>query len=242
MELEIIKPAIFPENEIISGITTKNIKYFPVHGFSLSNGKILSDEQVNENRNILADFLNAEPKELKFQKQVHGDHIRVIDNDSPIKESDAMITDKKNVFINILIADCTAVLLFDKQRKVIAGIHSGWRGSKLNITEKTVGKMAKEYGTVQSDLLAYVSPCASGDKYEVEKDVAELFPRYVAKISDNKYLFDNRKRVVDDLLSSGILLRNLEVSDKCTISDQNLHSHRREGDKAGRMSAFIGMI
>ena len=242
MELEIIKPAIFPKNEIISGITTKNIKDFPEHGFSLSKGKILNDEEVEKNRKLLADQLKTDQSHLIFQKQIHGDHARIIDNESGIAESDAMITDKKNIFINILIADCTAVLLYDKQRQVIAGIHSGWRGSQLNITNKTIGKMAKEFGTVQSDLLAYVSPCASGDKYEVEKNVADIFPRYVAKKSDTKYLFDNRKKVVDDLLNSGILLRNLEVSDKCTISNKNLHSHRREGDKAGRMSAFIGMV
>lgn len=240
-DFEIIKPTIFPIEKIVSGVTKRNIEIFPQTGFSITKGEILSDEEVNLHRKYLAEFLNMDINQLKFQRQVHRDTIRIIDIHSNNKESDGMICHEKGIILNIAIADCVAILLYDQQNDIIAAVHSGWRGTKLDIVSKCINKLSSKYDTHLEELLIYISPCASGEKYEVEEDVAIHFPGSVRRISDKKYQFDNRKEIYNKLLSYGISTKQIETSGECTITNTGLHSYRRDKKKSGRMSAYIGM-
>ncbi|MCK5742328.1 MAG: polyphenol oxidase family protein, partial [Chlorobi bacterium] len=91
-----------------------------------------------------------------------------------------------------------------------------------------------------NDLKVYLSPCASVKKYETGQEFKEYFPDSVIQ-SGEKYYFDNHKEIKNQLIQSGINADNIEVSDVCTISDTDYHSFRRDGNKSGRMSAFIGI-
>ena len=124
---------------------------------------------------------------------------------------------------------------------VISGIHSGWRGTKLNIVNKGIKIMNDKFNSKPKQLLVYISPCASGNNYEVEYDVAQYFPNSVSKINDKKYLYDNRSEIYNQLLDARIKKENIESSKICTIDNLNYHSFRRDGNKSGRMSAFIGL-
>ncbi|MFC2131828.1 laccase domain-containing protein, partial [Bacteroidota bacterium] len=133
-EFEILKPNIFPENKIISGVTKRNRDLFPETGFSISNGNILTDEQVSKHRKYLSDYLGYDLENLKFQKQVHKTDIQIVNKDTPSGiETDGMITNEKGIILNITIADCTAILVYDPLKKGVGAFHSGWRGTKENI-------------------------------------------------------------------------------------------------------------
>lgn len=240
--LDVLTSHIFPKNRIVSGVTKINNHLFPRNGFSLSKGKILNDYEVDKNRKILADYLQTDFNNLKFQKQIHSDIVQIVDNNTTSDiQSDAMITNKKNIFLNVLLADCLGILLFDTENKVIAAVHSGWRGTKKQIIIKTIEKMKLHFNSKPQNILAYLTPCASGETYEVGYDVAKFFPDYVKQIKKNKFLFDNRAKVYDDLLKSGLKTYNIENSDICTIQNADYHSFRRDKEKSGRMAAFIGI-
>jgi polyphenol oxidase len=238
---EIEQPAIFPKGQIISGITKKNESLFPPNGFSVAPANILTEEEYIKNQIYLADFLNTEPDLLKFQKQVHGNVINIIDESSGIQISDGMICNKPGVFICLKIADCCAILIYDPVNKVIAGLHSGWRGTNLNIAETGIKILKERYGARPDDLIVYLSPAASGNRYEVGWDVAKHFQDAIIKKSDTKYLFDNKLKIKTQLIECGIPEKNIEVSNLCTIENPEFHSFRRDGIKSGRMAAYISM-
>jgi len=64
--------------------------------------------------------------------------------------------------------------------------------------------------------------------------------KYFIKKSE-KYFFDNKLAVYDQLLNLGIKSENIESSSLCTINNRKLHSYRRDGHSAGRMCAFISL-
>lgn len=241
MKFKIIKPNIFDKFKVISGVTLVNPEEYIFTTFS--SGKITDAYTVLENRKMLSNQLNVEFSKMIFQKQVHGDTIRIVDekSDSSI-ESDAMITNQAGIILNISIADCAAILIYDKKNNVVAGVHSGWRGTALEICKKTIKKLMNEFHSQTEDLLIYISPCAGGDNYEVGSEVAKLFPNSTIPKSDGKYLFDNKKEIFNSLLNLGVPKENIEISDICTIENQDFHSFRRDGNKSGRMSAFIGIM
>lgn len=240
MTMKTEKITIFPPN-VKAGVTLRNLEEFEPLGFSISETSHIDNADVNSFRNLLAEFLSVEPGKMKFQKQIHGDNIRYVAENSEIEESDGMITDIPGIVLNISIADCCAVLIYDKKQKIIAAIHSGWRGTQKNISFKAVKKLVNEFNSDTADIICYLTACASGEKYEVDEDVAQFFPTSIKAISGDKFLFDNKKEIREQLLSAGVQDKNIVVSDVCTISDENYHSYRRDKDQSGRMSAFIYM-
>lgn len=241
IQLEIISTNIFPKENIASGVVTKNISEdFPL-GLSFSESVYFNCETVLQSKRFLAEHLGIDISMLKFQNQVHGDNIQVVDIKTAYNDSDAMISNISCLAINVKIADCAGILIYDPIRNAIAAVHSGWRGTKLNIVKKTIEKMESEYHSKSSDLLAYISPSAGGDVYEVGSDVAFYFPNSTERISNSKYLFDNKKEIFNQLIKAGLKDYSIEVSNECSISNSILHSYRRDREKSGRMTCFIMM-
>ncbi|MGA2297735.1 MAG: peptidoglycan editing factor PgeF [FCB group bacterium] len=249
---EILKPSIFPDSKIISGVTKKNLAIFPETGFSISPAKILSVEKVNEHRKYLAEnFGYSNQKELighfKFQKQVHEDTIEIVNRNTVsfdyLKQGvhDGMICAESEIFLCVSIADCCAILIYDPINEIISAIHSGWTGTKLKIVPKAINILKNKFNSNPQDLLVYLSPAASGDRYEVGWEVAQHFPNSIKKSLNEKFLFDNRNEIKLQLIECGVPPQNIETSEVCTISDLDYHSFRRDGNKSGRMAAFICM-
>ncbi|MFP4368910.1 MAG: peptidoglycan editing factor PgeF [Candidatus Kapaibacterium sp.] len=235
------RPEIFPKDRILSGVTHRNEKIFPQTGFSIFPSKLLDADGLVKHRSYFADFLGIDIDNIKFQKQVHEDRIRRVDKNSPIEESDGMITDEKGIALNITIADCCAVLVYDPVNEAIGAFHSGWRGTALNISPKGINMMITEFGSNPGDILVYLSACASGENYEVGAEVAEKFSKGKIRKEKGKYLLDIKETIIDSLKEIGIKQENIEYSSSCTISDNQYHSYRRDKDLSGRMAAYIMM-
>jgi len=244
MKIKIHKPTIFPYNRIIAGISETNFNRFST-GFSIFPAKIYSNEEVEYFRRILANNLGFNRQNLVFQKQEHSDNIQVINkaNIQEIKISDGMITNLKNVILNVTVADCAAVLIYDEQKEVIGAFHSGWRGTQKNIVAKGIQKMGENFGCSAKDMIVWISPSAGKGNYEVGQEVAKLFAeKYTKSIGNDKFLLDIKGAIREQLLACGVIGKNIEISDICTIEDRRFHSFRRDKNSSGRMSAFIGMI
>jgi len=239
IEIEILNNTIFPP-EIVSGVTMRNQTAFQPYGFTIS-GSYSNENIVIQHRKLMAEYLNLGLNAVKYQKQIHGDTIQVVDFDTQFNESDAMISNLKGLALVASIADCAAILLYDAKAKVIAAIHSGWRSTSLNIVSKTIKKMHSEYNSQPKELLAYISPCAGGDSYEVGIDVAQYFSNSIKRLSEDRFLFNIKNEVYNQLIVSGVSPNNIEMSGICTISNDKFHSFRRDADNSGRMGAFIMM-
>ena len=239
LNLKIEKAKIFP-SPVLAGITKKNASaHFPngisFHSIQNKKGQVANIE-------ILSRALGISPDGLKFQNLTHSDIVRLVGKDSKIENSDALISSEKALCLCVKIADCCGILLYDKGSQAIASIHSGWRGTAQNITEKCIQKMAYHFDTRAENLLAYISPCGSACCYEVGADVARFFPSSIKQISEEKYLLDLKNEVKNQMLNAGILEENIEISKDCTICNPDYHSYRRDKENSGRGLAFIVMI
>ena len=240
-ELLFLKPKIFDENIILSGVSEKNTSAEFPKGLSFSNAKIFSENEINTCKNAFAASLHISPDRMKYQKQVHKDVIIEKNKSSDYAIADGMFTSECGVMLNISIADCTAILIFDPVQKVIMGLHSGWRGTQQNIASKGIDILVSKYHSQAKDILIYLSPAACGKCYEVGEDVAKFFPRSITDLHNGKYLFDNRHEISLQLIDAGLQSPHIEIAPECSIEDLRLHSYRRDGQSSGRMSAFIGM-
>ncbi len=239
----IIRPTIFDQfPEIIAAQSTR-LGGVSSELFGMNLSSHVGDEQANvdENRRLFFEALGI-PEEAKkvYQNQVHSPNVAVVHGDEGIvKENDALITNEPNVLLGVTVADCTPILLYDPVTKLIAAVHAGWRGTEQMIALATVRKMI-ELGANPQNIFAFIGASASKEKYEVGVEVATLFEsKYSTERDDGKYLLDVKSANLDQLLYPGIPGEQIEVSPLCTISDERLHSFRRDGKRSGRMLAAI---
>lgn len=237
--IDILKPTIFPNN-VIAGLATGYVSELEKQSYFET--PIYDSKKVDFSRKSLESAYNNEISRFYYQKQIHSDLIN-IDNmtlTSTTVESDAIISNIKGIIYNVSIADCQAILMYDSVNHAIAAVHSGWKGTSLNIVDKTIAKMSETYGTDPLDLLVYLAPSACVDNYEVGKEFTHIFPDSTIR-KENKYYFDNRKEILKQLYKSNVLPENIELNRECTITNKRFHSYRRDKSESGRMSAFIGI-
>ena len=105
------------------------------------------------------------PMRVVQAHQVHGDRVAVVTSAGTTREElegyDALITDVPGVAIGARTADCIPVLMYDPVRRVVAAVHSGWKGTVLKIAAK--------------DILAVIGPGIGPDSFQVGPEVAEAF-------------------------------------------------------------------
>jgi len=220
----------------------------PFDSLNVSFGVGDRPDAVAENRKRLAARLGAD--RLVYSNQVHGDTILVFrGNDrDPADGSlrrpatgDAMVTDIPGLSLVIQVADCQAVVLYDPARAVVAAIHSGWRGSIVNIIGKTVAAMSAEFGCDPADLLAGVGPslgpcCAEFVNYRAE--IPETWWRY--RIADAHFDFWSMSR--DQLCQAGVPEEGVCVSGVCTCCNADRFFSYRAQNTTGRFAVAIGLV
>lgn len=194
------------------------------------------------NREIFFNEIGIKKEETTFQKQIHSSIINYSDSPGHFETGDAMFTDTKNNFLVVSVADCIPIFLYEPIKKVVAGVHSGWKGTYKKILTNTIEEMKKIFSIDPSELTAYIGPGISQDNYEVGEDVAKFFEEDVKYAKNGKFFLDLKKDNYKQLLNSGVKKENIEISGLCTFNEKNLlHSYRRDGNKSGRMFGVIGM-
>jgi YfiH family protein len=242
--MKVIRSEIFNNYpEIIFGFSTKIGLNRPApYYFNLSLSVGDDEKIVKENRKAFFGELGLSDENVAIQKQIHSDIVRYATKGGIVGESDAMITDKKNLGLAIGVADCTPIFIYDPENKVIAAVHSGWNGTANRILEKTVLKLKSDYNSKHEKLVAYIGPSISQKKYEVGKEVAGLFDDKYKIKKGEKYLLNVASANYDMLINSGLMKYNIEKSNLCTYEEKDLlHSYRRDGKKSGRSMGIIVM-
>lgn len=242
--LFVIKPYIFNRfPEIVCGFSTKiGLDRKAPYYFNLSLSVGDYERIVKENREAFFTYFGLTTNQIAFQKQIHSDIITTVDKAGVCNESDSMITSKTNLGLVISAADCTSVYIYDYKKKVIAAIHSGWRGTKDKIVLKTLQKLISDFNCEPENMFVYIGPSISQANYEVGKEVAEQFDGKYLKLMNNKFYLDVAGANYDMLISFGISKANIQKSDLCTYEfNELLHSYRRDGLKSGRSFGLIAM-
>jgi YfiH family protein len=197
-------------------------------------------DTVINNRKIFFSELGLH--KVVTQKQVHGDRIEIITNAETVSESDAMITDRPGLGLAISTADCNSIFIYEPKNKIIAAVHSGWRGTQKRILNKVLVILKEEFKLSAGNLICYLGPSISQKNYEVGKEVANLFDKKYLKSDSGKIFLDVTRVNYDILINSGVKKENVQVSNLCSFENKNLlHSYRRDGLKSGRALGVIAI-
>ncbi|WP_319371265.1 peptidoglycan editing factor PgeF [uncultured Ilyobacter sp.] len=188
-------------------------------------------------------------KKLVAARQTHSKNIVNIRVGSPLyfDDVDGFVTDRRDLVLFTVHADCLPIYFYDVEKKVIGLCHSGWKGSFLQIGEEVLKNMKENYGSQEKDILVGIGIGAGSCCYQVGddfyKEFKERFPSEIVEASFHRkadgWYFDNGKFNCEMLIKSGIIRENIVNSQECTVCNEGLHSYRREGKDAGRNGAFI---
>ena len=230
-------------------IFTRNSGYSRPPFASLNVGSGIGDspKHVSDNRAIVSGVMPA--GRLVFARQVHGCEIAVLSHDNERKglaaadltfAGDALVTDITGRHLVIQVADCQAVFLYEPARRVIANVHSGWRGSIQNIIGRTIGVMEQYFGCRSDRIRAGIGPslgpcCAEFINYR--KEIPSEFWPYK---NQNKY-FDFWSLSRDQLTAAGVNEVNIESSGICTRCHKDDFFSYRADRTTGRFAAVIGL-
>ena len=166
-------------------------------------------------RPALATSHGIAPAALTLCQQTHGAGVALVapqqvgrgaqSNATRLPNADALITAEPHAALCILTADCVPILLCDKVQRVVAAIHSGWRGTVTNIVQATVDQMVSQFGTDPINVVAAVGPHIHVGSYTVGPEVAEALGAEHTEIDALGRLHANlTSAVVCQLKSCGI--------------------------------------
>ena len=212
----------------------------PQKGFNLARSVGDAAFAVDANRKLLAKLFA--PGTLHFTRQTHGSDVHVLDGQPPsdaLPPADALVSDRVGSLPVIQVADCQAVLLVDPRRRVVANIHSGWRGSIANIIGKTVASLTERCGCRPADLLAGIGPSLGPCCGEFRHYQAEL-PQAVWSYGDDSAHFDFWALSRDQLIAAGVPGDQIHLSRICTRCNTGLFYSYRASHATGRFAAVIG--
>lgn len=198
---------------------------------------------VDMNRQILTQCLPAEPKWLT---QVHGVRIVHADDVQGAPEADGAWTKTPGVVCVVMTADCLPVILADRQGRIVAAVHAGWRGLADGVLQEAVKTLRAELP--DADLVAWFGPRIGPDDFEVGEDVLEAMKQHLpeaqqafrAAPTEGRFFGDLGKLARMALTSVGVAEEAISDCGLSTVSDATrFYSFRRDGERSGRHAALV---
>ncbi len=192
--------------------------------------------------------------------QVHGFRVAVIDRPGVRKEElngyDALMTALPGVAVGVHTADCVPILLYNRQRRVVAAIHSGWKGTVQRISQKVLFEMKQRYGSRPEEIRAAIGPAIGPASFQVGEEVVQFFKEQGFPLEDIWYFKPGRSGVpmADGhhldlfkanrwlLEEAGVPAANIQECGIDSYTDESFFSARREGLSTGRTISFIRLV
>lgn len=188
-------------------------------------------------------------------EQTHSLNVGLVERmTQTFPDTDALVTFEPGIPIGIKTADCVPILIYAPDKKGIAAVHAGWRGTLDGILENTIDVL-EEKGCSPAEMYVAFGASISPEYYEVDEDLAEKFRN--AGFADfvsypngagTKPHLDLQGVNIERLLRRGVKIENILRNQDCTFStldaDGNYlyQSYRRNGEDAGRNLTCICLL
>jgi len=222
------------------------------------------EEKYNKAKNDYKDLCNA--IEIDYRNcvkpcQEHTKNIRIVKQKAnkgkvdfeqeEYSSTDGLVTNQSNIALATTNADCILMLFFDPVKKVIANVHSGWRGTLQRISEKAINKMKNEYESNPKDIICCICPSIRKCHFEVHSDVQELYYNEFKDIKEIDNLIvpipNEGKWRIDTVEINKIILKIAGLKEEniidcgiCSVCNSDLiHSFRVEKNGYGLGTAII---
>ena len=238
--MQIIQSKLLKQfKDLTQGFTTKQNDNLAFH---VGDNK----ESVVQNHKALAEDLMYDYTKLIHMQQVHENECRVVKNEDDFFHPpvcDAVITDKKNTPLMVMVADCSPLLFYDAKKEVIAVAHAGRAGTFSNIVKNVLTAFVHEYHSNPKDIFVAVGASIQECCYEVGEEIAKeaqtLSLGYSLSKREGSYYLNISTILHKQLLNAGIPKRNIELSTECSCCEkESYYSYRGEG-KTGRFAGIL---
>lgn len=191
--------------------------------------------------------------------QHHTSNVKCVEKVMTLEELtdvDGLITNKESLSLVTTNADCILFFMYDPIQRVIANVHSGWKGTFQKIGEKTIVKMINNYGCKPEDILIFINPSIRKCHFEVEEDVKclceEIFSftnKTEEFISTGEIKAGIQKYNIDTIEINKILFKELGIKEEniidceiCSVCNkEKVHSYRAEGKDFKLATAIISL-
>lgn len=209
---------------------------------------------ILSHRQKLASLLHSDLEHMVAPRQTHSTHLKqvflsdggtnMLCQSELLQDIDATYTKDQDLYLLSFHADCTPILIYCQDKKIVCAIHSGWLGTVRQIVDKTVRYLIEHEHCQSENMYCLIGPCISKKHLEVQDDVIDQVkqmnfdttPFYI-KTDDTHYLLDNKGLNKQQLLNLGVLEKNIIVSSYCTVENNDLfYSHRKNKDGARNLT------
>lgn len=218
------------------------------------------DKAINDYKNLCTS-IGTNYINLVKANQNHTDNVKIvnekINSDIPdfnlkqYNSTDGLVTDKKNLILSTTNADCILLLFFDPVNKVIANVHSGWKGTLQEISLVAVNKMKEEFNSKMEDIICCICPSIRKCHFEVDRDVRDLFFNKFKNLKEiDSIIGENKEKnkwYIDTVLINKVILKQVGLKEEniidsgiCSVCNSSLiHSFRVEKEGYGLEAALI---
>lgn len=243
----------FENDAVIAGMTLKD-KDAPEEN-NMALHACVSEEAVLENRRALAAALQCELDDLVCAAQTHSANFHRVtfadkgrgtrSMENAIQDTDAIYSYERNLVLCCFTADCVPVFFYNAKTGLVGLIHSGWKGTVREITQKVFAHLIQKENCDPQDFQVQIGAAISRERFEVDRDVQVQFKnlgygddRITFNGGTGKYHIDNRGFVKLQCEMAGIPAARIGIDPTCTYEDPEHFSYRREPN-SGRHLCFI---
>src|SRR5882757_9200262 len=211
----------------------------PFERFNLSSGVGDDPAAVAANRRRLAAGVGLPTGSVVWMRQVHGTTAATVSAppERELAEVDAMVTDRPELALAVLAADCVPVLLADPVAGVLGAAHAGRVGAADGVLPAALAAMQR-LGARPERTEVLLGPAVCGACYEVpaamRAEVDAALPGSACVTRTGTPALDLRAGLRAQLAALGVT--RVDTDPRCTVEDPALYSHRREG-RTGRLAA-----
>ncbi len=155
-------------------------------------------------------------------------------------ECDGLYTNVRGAGLMVKHADCQVGIFYDPVCKVVATVHSGWRGSVLNIYAMMIERLRDRFGCHPANLHVAISP-SLGPQWAEFKNYREELPEAFWDYQVRPLYFDFWAISRSQLEVCGVLSHHIQIAEICTYNDKEFFSYRRD-KPTGRNATVAALL
>lgn len=145
----------------------------------------------------------------------------------------------------VVTADCVPLIFVEEEKRIIAAVHAGWRGTFGEIAVRAMESIRAQGGD-PARTRVWIGPSIGGCCYEVSLELAAQFRSRFAHLVafDGEFLHGRMLDLVQlnklQLICFGVPPDHISTAGLCTRHHlDRFYSYRAEGSQAGRLVTVV---
>jgi YfiH family protein len=198
--------------------------------------------------------LGLEQTTLCTVRQVHGKQVCIVDAAMLQRgltgiAADALVTNLAQVTLGVLVADCLPIVLYALDTPVIALVHAGRMGTYHRVVQHTLKMIEQRFATPPAQVHAVLGPAIGACCYTLDRRAVGPFQaqfptweQFFIPHGPERWAMDLLTANTLQLRAAGVPAEQIDTASICTACHQDdLYSHRAEGQEAGRGIALVAL-